>query len=232
MAEIFKCRQASKRSRGSLPPTKSDQESSPVLIFERICYESLLYHSTILMWFDRSLDALTSDADWELVEEYFHDSLSPETVINGRWPILGVPYELFKLITTILRLSRQTRLSEDDLVIAATVSNGLARWEVLVDTNCEYSVAKLYVYVVRSLLQFVLSCQTEVELSLNATSANVRRCMSMLASTTTTCYFSGYQFWPLTVLGHLATEPDDKHLITDRLASVIRNMDSLKPTHP
>lgn len=227
LAEIFKCREAKRRASDS--QARNMPGRSPVTQFERLCYESLVYHSTVIMWFDKSSNILADDDIWDMLHGYFHRFLPPAAPADGRWPILGVPYSLFKLITIVSRLSRPAVLREDELDLAKTMSQDLASWKKLIDDRSEYSVAKLYVYAADALIQHLISKQTEPSSVSNplSTTSSISQCIDIILSTNIGYQFSSYHLWPVFVLGSLVTDEDQKQLTLATAAAAIRNMDGV-----
>jgi len=128
IAELFKSRQAGKRI-GSLHPVNEISEENPgPLIFERICYESLIYHGSIMMLYDRDSDMLADNLAWKTFDDYFRTSPLPCDAEGANWPILGIPYNLFRLIVGISILSRRSPLNDQDLHTAAAMGDELAKW--------------------------------------------------------------------------------------------------------
>lgn len=183
------------------------------------------------MWFDDSLDALADEQTWVMMDRYFRDSLPPEEFEGASWPILGVPHTLFKLIMDITKLYRQPTLGESDLMLAAALSSELASWREFADTKQEYSVATLYVHVTDVLLQQVLSRQPNSATLLETLPKKIGQCIEVLTLTEIGPHFSSYQLWPISVLGYIATEHDQRQLVARKLAAILQNMDCVNITH-
>ncbi|EGU84579.1 hypothetical protein FOXB_04896 [Fusarium oxysporum f. sp. conglutinans Fo5176] len=82
-----------------------------VTVFERLCAESFLYHSSLMMLFNPSLDALANTGYTLNWTRYFSNSQPEAEVWSNKktQPVLDAPYNLFLLIAGVTRLARVTR---------------------------------------------------------------------------------------------------------------------------
>lgn len=219
--QLLKCRQASKiQSRIAAGRGSED----PRVVFERICYESLLYHGTIMMIYDRNFDALVGFEAWQMIDEYFGTCLLPVDEAKESWPVLGVPYNLFRIIVAVSRLSRRRPLTNDDLAVASIVSAELTCWVDLLASNPN-SPGKLYVLAAKILLEDVLSQQPEGAHLTDSVLRDIGRFMYEMTTVEVRPQVSRYNLWPLSVLEHIAKDTDDKRLVKNKIAQTIQMLD-------
>ena len=219
--QLLKCHQAAKmRPRNSAGQGSED----PRVVFERICYESLLYHGTVMMIYDRNFDALVGFEAWQMIDEYFGTCLLPVDDAKESWPVLGVPYKLFRIIVAVSRLSRCRPLRNDDLAVASIVSAELTRW-VAVLASDQNSPGKLYVLAAKILLEDVLSQQPEGAHLMNSVLRDISRFMVEMTTVEVRPQMSRYNLWPLSILEHIAKNADDKRLIKNKIAETIYMLD-------
>lgn len=82
----------------------SAQEAShPVLAFERSCIEWFLYHSTLVILFDQSLDVIADDLpNWLAYESADSNDVALQPILDGA-------YHFFVLIADVTRMARLSR---------------------------------------------------------------------------------------------------------------------------
>lgn len=219
--QLLKCHQAAKMGPRNAAGRGSED---PRVVFERICYESLLYHGTVMMIHDRNFDALVGFEAWQMIDEYFGTCMLPVDEAKESWPVLGVPYKLFRIIVAVSRLSRRRPLTNDDLAVATIVSAELTRWVDLLASDPN-SPGKLYVLAAKILLEDVLSQQPEGAHLTNSVLRDIGRFMVEMTTVEVRPQFSRYNLWPLSILEHIAKDADDKRLIKDKLAQTIQMLD-------
>lgn len=219
--QLFKCRQAVQIRHHAEAECDND---TPHLGFERICYESLLFHGTIMMTYDRNFDILVTNETWQIICEYFQSCLLPVGQDKENWPLLCVPYNLFHLIVRISRLARRSPLGEDDLAIAAAITLELRRWGDLLALDLS-SPGKLYVLAAKILLDNVLSRQPDNMCLKDSIKTGVRCFVNEMATVAVGPLFSRYNLWPLSIVEHMATDAEDKRLIKGKMAEMLRSMD-------
>lgn len=220
--QLFKCRQAAKmRSR----VTAEYDPEEPRVVFERICYESLLYHGTIMMIYDRTFDALVGSEAWDMIDEYFRTCLLPVDEAKESWPVLGVPYTLFRVIVAVSRLSRRKPLMDDyDLAVASIASTELTRWVDTLATNPD-SPGKLYVLAAKILLEDVLSQQPDGAHLKDSVLRHTGRFMYEMATVEVRPQVSRYNLWPLSILERITKDADGKELIKSKMTKTVRMLD-------
>lgn len=217
--QLLKCRQATR-----MTEAECDPEALHV-IFERKCYESLLYHGTIMMTYDPDFDVLVSGEAWQMIDEYFQFSLLPSDEKWESWPVLGVPYKLFRLIVIISNLARRRRpLGEEDLAIAAFAITELHQWVNFLASNAS-SPGRLYILAAKVLLEDILSQQPEGISLKDSAQADINRFANEITAVAVTPLFSKYNLWPLSIIQHIATDVGAKRIITDRIAETLRVID-------
>ncbi|KFY01598.1 hypothetical protein O988_02668 [Pseudogymnoascus sp. VKM F-3808] len=219
--QLLKCRQAARMV--DFTRAECNPEALHV-IFERKCYESLLYHGTIMMTYDPNFDALVSNEAWQMIDGYFQTSLLPTDEKWESWPVLGVPYKLFRLIVTISNLARRSPLGEEDLAIAALAITELHQWVNVVALNPS-SPGRLYVLAAKILLEDVLSRQPEGISLKDSVQADIQCFVNEISAITVTPLFSKYNLWPLSIIQHIATDVGAKRIIKDRITATLRLID-------
>jgi hypothetical protein len=215
-------RQAAKRR---FRVTAEDDPADPRLIFERLCYESLLYHGTnIMMIYDRDFDALVGFEAWDMIDEYFRTCLLPVDEAKESWPVLGVPYKLFRVIVAVSRLNRRKPLMDDDLAVASIVSTELTRRVDALATDPD-SPGKLYVLAAKILLEDILSQQPDGAHLKDSVLRDMSRFMYEMTTVEVRPQVSRYNLWPLSILEHIAKDADDKKLIKSKMAQMVQMLD-------
>lgn len=219
--QLLKCHQAAKMRPSNAAGRGSED---PRVVFERICYESLLYHGTVMMIYDRNFDALVGFEAWQMIDEYFGTCLLPVDEAKESWPVLGAPYKLFRNIVAVSKLSRCRPLAIDDLTVASIVSAELTRWVDLLASDPN-SPGKLYVLAAKILLEDILSQQPEGAHLTRSVSRDIGRFMVEMTTVEVRPQLSRYNLWPLSILEHIAKNADDKRLIKNKIAQTIQMLD-------
>lgn len=222
LTKLFKCRQTSKLSAEFITKEIFSNGTSST-VFERICYESLLFNGTVLMLYDRDFDALIGNS--QMMDSYFQTSPLPDGPIQENWPILGMSYKLFQLIMVISRFGRRCPLNLEDLDAALAVLNELTQWSDVVYNTETPSASALYVLAAKTLLQEILAKQIGSEDLRNCVDADIHRTIQLIKSTTIGPQFSRYYLWPLSVIGHVTRDPGDKILIENSMALALQKTD-------
>ena len=213
MAQLFKFRESKRKSAKALSFSQVNYHDCQALKMERICYESLLYYGTHAMLYDNSFDVLTDSSIWELLSSYFKKSPLPSDNYERNWPILGVPYSMFRLIVTVLRLFHLDFLSIEDIAIGASVLAELIEWngDTASNTNDNPSAAMLYVLTAKLLLEQTLQSKGGMNPRSNF-DEDMHRCFQILSSMELHCYIRRHCLWPLDILSLVAR--DKKHMQT------------------
>lgn len=219
--QLLKCRRAAQMI--DYAEAECDPEALHV-IFERQCHESLLYHGTIMMTYDPDFDALVSNEAWQMIDGYFQSSLLPTDEKLESWPVLGVPYKLFRLIVTILTLARRSPLGEEDVAIASFAITELHQWGNFLASNAS-SPGRLYVLAAKILLQDILSRQPEGISLYDSVQADIQCFINEIYAVAVTPLFNKYNLWPLSIIQHIATDMGAKRIIKDKIVETQRLID-------
>lgn len=188
---------------------------------ERICYETLLYYGTIVMLHDRQFNSLLDSSLWSLFGTYFQNSPLPSDNKEQNWPILGVPYKLFRLIIAVSRLMHLDSLSIDDLAVSKMVYNELTKWieGESVNTNEDPSIAKLYIFAAKALLGYILRDKKDLPLEINP-GEDIRLCLYIISEMESRSPLGRFHLWPLHVLRYVPTNEVDTRIIQNKLENI------------
>ena len=199
--------------------------SSAAAAFERICVESFVYHSALMMLFHPSLDPLASPKIRIDLERYFTDPVHLDDTGSGTsvstQPILDRSYTFFLLIADITRLARTSRsLSAMECIQWHGLRGELAQWETIINRSeqdhCRNHSGVLCAVAARILLQ-----KTDPEVSTDEAVSEMQKHLgvglSLLASLDTDRVFTNYYLWPLTILGSISVRPSDQQVIRENM---------------
>lgn len=196
----------SRRARG-----KQDKPQ-PAAVFERICIESFLYHSTLLMLFDPSLDEILAGN----LPEYIDYAISDSQRDARTRPILDRPFHFFLLIADVTRLARIWRpLNELELQTWTYLQTEVSQEECTVGSG--ELVRQLYVKAMRILLLKVDSTRP-VEQRIAAIDACFREGLNLLSALDVQQHLLSYELWPLAVLGAIATDEEEQRIIESKVS--------------
>ncbi|KAE8382659.1 hypothetical protein BDV26DRAFT_288223 [Aspergillus bertholletiae] len=182
-------------------------------VFERVCVESFLYHSTLMMLFEPSLDALQRVSPTMDLARYFSD-LPPAT----SRPILDASYSFFLLIADVTRLARSTRpLSDTQIQTYSHLLANLLRYDR--NFNDGSSTMSLYLLAIKILLLKVNPALSTVEATeqINILSPGG---FSTLDSLDINQYLLGFSLWPVAVLGSIATTASEQCIVERKITSL------------
>lgn len=190
----------------------SREATQPTVVFERICIESFLYHSTLMMLFDPSLDEIPIG---NLPGYLTYASVGSRERATTQ-PILDQPYPFFLLIADVTRLARisrplnyferqtWTRLQAELLQIERTVS---------ADDHAQ----SLYVRAMQILLLKADSMRPAKQKAA-VIRAYGREALSLLYTLDVQQHLLGYALWPVAVFGAIAIDEEEQHNIESKIA--------------
>lgn len=176
-------------------------------VFDRICVESFVYHASLMMLFDPSIDSLSQpDLRIEL-SNYFsdpvHGTQQDRRYAVGSQPILHTSYEFFLLIADATKLARLARpLIDVEILTWKHLEDQISEWTQVTE-NGDDVAADLYINALRALLfkshPYLLPDETDWEIGVCVT-----RSIALLPLVDRNHYFTSSLVWPLAVLGSVA----------------------------
>ncbi|EAS28826.3 uncharacterized protein CIMG_07572 [Coccidioides immitis RS] len=206
------------------PKPRSSSQSA--LVFERTCVESFIYHSSLLMLFDRSLDPLADPQVLENIQRYFVDPDHPDDAGPG-WtntqPILDASYKFFLLTADITRLSRHNRpLDEVELSLYYRLQSDFHRWEQTIRKTANDQdkdrTGLLYTLAIRALL---LKMDPHLHEISGGFESLLHESLEIIPFLNIDPNFVYYYLWPLIVLGSIAVNPWDRNPFREIISLLI-----------
>jgi hypothetical protein len=205
------------------------EKSISAYAFERICYETVLYHGVTIMLFDREFDMLDGSAGWQILEDYFQNSPVPFEATEAteeNWPVLGMPFDVFRLIVIVSRLSRIAILSTAELEIAATVLAELSRWYEIIPATTKFTSGHSYLVAANALLQTLVAYQPDGDLLLNNNHQPELEMAAVISTIEIGHQFNKYPLWPLTVFYRLSSDPGRRKILEHAISAALQNTNS------
>ncbi|OOQ84504.1 hypothetical protein PEBR_29788 [Penicillium brasilianum] len=190
------------------PGEASQSLSQPDKVFERTCAESFLYHSTLTMLLDPSLDLVISNIPRCLVNMPAHTSREEQDVPHF---VLEESYHFFIMIAEVTRLARLSRpICPAERQTWIRLQAELLQYQVI---GCMDDLMKsLYVYTLRILLLKADSTRTVIRRTTEMR-ALLQKGLSTLETLDVQKYLIGYSLWPMAVLGAIALGEDEQRII-------------------
>jgi hypothetical protein len=201
------------------PPNHAQNASQSAVVFERICAESFVYYSTLMMLFDPSLDVLCRTDPTIDLDRYFSDFADGDTVVPGMLtaaqPILHASYKFFLLVADVTRLARIPHpLNEADIGMWKHVHADLLRWECALHDDPS---AMLYILAMRILLLKVDPAVSILE-STEQMYGLQQHGLLILRTLDLRSYFLVYLLWPLAVFGSVAVDDSDRQFVEKQIS--------------
>lgn len=193
--------------------------------FERVCYEAVLHHGATMMLFDRDFDMLDGTAEWQMLEDYFHDSPVPFDHPVENWPVLGMPFDVFRLVIVVSRLSRSIIFSSEQLEIAVVVLAELARWYEVIPATGKFSSGHSYLVAANALLRTLIAQQPNGDLLLDDAHQPDVETAAVVSTIEIGHQFNKYPLWPLTVLYRLSTDSRERVILEHAISAALQNTD-------
>ncbi|KAL3483594.1 fungal Zn binuclear cluster domain-containing protein [Aspergillus germanicus] len=196
----------------------SEFRTKAAATFDRICIESFLYHASLMMLFDSSLDALTESRTELGLPLYFDSTPSPTSPRPVENTILHASYKFFLLIADVTKLSRLSLpLGSAEVVKWRSLDTELARWRILTRSS-DASLALCYL-AVQILLQTV-----NPDIMPTERIARIRSCLDgglqRVPSVKVDSYPPVYLLWQLAILGAISVSVEDRTTIQESIALV------------
>jgi hypothetical protein len=186
----------------------SQSLSQPDMVFERTCAESFLYHSTLTMLLDPSLDLVIGNIPRCLVNMPAHTSREEQDVPHF---VLEESYRFFIMIAEVTCLARLSRpLCPAEWQTWIRLQAELLQYQLI---GCmEDRMKNLYVYNLQILLLKADSMRTVIQRTTEMR-ALLQKGLSTLETLDVQRYLIGYSIWPMAVLGAIALGEDEQRMI-------------------
>lgn len=200
-------------------PNSVQDPIQTVTAFERVCAESFVYHSTLLMLFDPSLDVLchvNPDMNWARFFSDFPDGDADQSNMSTTTqPVLDASYKFFLVVADVTRIARIPRpLNDNEVETWGRLQTNLTQWEEAVRGDAS---RLLYILALRILLLKidprtpVLECTKQMD-------SFLRRGLFIMNGLDVRKFLLGYLLWPLAVLGTVAVDESDRHIIEGQIS--------------
>ncbi|KAJ0415186.1 fungal-specific transcription factor domain-containing protein [Aspergillus carlsbadensis] len=207
----------------SLRTPKPRNSSQELLVFERVCIESFVYHAALTSLFDSSIDCnsiIPSDLDFN---GYFCDPAHPSDLGSSAspstQPVLGAPYKFFVLLADLVQLARTSLMPGANYVREwARLQDEFlqAQWNRNSSQNGPGdSIETLYTVCIAILL--LLTDHQPTERFLASFETLLSRGLRMIAGLQIDTWFSYYYLWPLLLIGSVAVNKADRNVVTEKV---------------
>ncbi|KAJ5376602.1 fungal Zn binuclear cluster domain-containing protein [Penicillium cosmopolitanum] len=191
-------------------------------VFDRICIESFIYHASIMMLFEPSLDALSSIRRQLDIPGYFSyvekRDISESLPVQ---PILQTSYDFFLSIADATKLARISRSLDDaEITLWCHTWLRLLQWDQ-VDHTDDVSL-KLYFNALQILLLKTAPDLSNEEKALQI-SESLQHGLHIIVSLEPEEYAPSYLLWPLAILGSISILEKEKTAVKDYINLLIRS---------
>lgn len=188
-------------------------------IFDRICIESFIYHASLMMLFEPSLDILSSIRQQLDIPRYFSHVENHEISLPTQ-PILQTSYEFFLLIADATKLARISRpLIDAEITLWYHIWTRLLKWDQVDHT--EDPSLKLYFSALQILLLKKSPDLTQEEKSLQIHDC-LRNGLQVIVSLEPNQYSPSYLLWPLAVLGATSISDEERNEVKSYIELLIQ----------
>lgn len=180
-------------------------------MFERICIESFLYHSTLMMLYDPLLDGISTAN----LPNYFNRADLGDPEDPGSHPVLDESYRFFLLIAEVTKLARISRpLNELECQTWKRLQIEILKERT---AGTDDPVQTLYLMAMKVLLLKADNLRP-AEQRAAAMHAYGRGALSMIYELDIERYLLSYALWPVAVFGAIATGEEGQRIIETKLA--------------
>ncbi|OQD79388.1 hypothetical protein PENANT_c052G11349 [Penicillium antarcticum] len=185
-------------------------------VFDRICIESFVYHASLMMLFDPTVDALSNIWKELNLPEYFLDFEQGHSTGwesgSSTQPILHAPYKFFLLIADVTKLARISRaLNVPETATWTRLQQQLSDWPQVLYTEDDL-LAALYAFSVQTLL-----LKSNPEITYRERNQQARNCLDAglkhVPFLNFDPHFPSYLLWPLAILGSLCTRSEEQKIV-------------------
>lgn len=189
-------------------------------IFDRICIESFIYHASIMMLFEPSLDALSSIRRQLDIPRFFSDVEKREISLPVQ-PVLQTSYDFFLSIADATKLARISRsLVDTEITLWCHTWLRILQWDQADHTD-DVSL-KLYFTALQILLLKSAPDLSQEEKGLQI-SESLQHGLQIMLSLELEEYASSYLLWPLAVLGSTSISEREQSAIKDYINLLIQS---------
>ncbi|KUJ08534.1 uncharacterized protein LY89DRAFT_332794 [Mollisia scopiformis] len=216
---LLRCRQFARTSNPELyrPSTES-------LVHERISYEALLFHGITLMLFNREFYMLNQPW-WHTIDEYFRSAPLSIALDEASWPILGMPFSLFRLAVLAHELNRQCPLSKEGKQLAISSLLQLNFFHKYIPSTGYFSAGYTYLAATTALLRNMISRSgNDIEVPEEAHEAPKTDISKIEANINAKKFFIRYPLWPLAVLYRVSEVEAEKKTLERLIEDALRNI--------
>ncbi|KAJ5951312.1 uncharacterized protein N7479_009725 [Penicillium vulpinum] len=195
------------------PEASTQSPSQPVVVFQRTCVESFLYHSTLVMLFNPSLDVTTGDIRHYLAFATNDWQTAPQ-------PLLDESYDFFIMIANVTRLARLSRdLNQEEHQMWTRLQSDILQYERTGDN--QNSIRRLYSRAVRILLLKKDPIRSTTQI-ISEIEALFYEGLIILKTIDVEKYLLSYSLWPVAVLGAAAIGEFERYTINNRISPLVR----------
>ncbi|KAJ5980244.1 fungal Zn binuclear cluster domain-containing protein [Penicillium waksmanii] len=189
-------------------------------VFDRICIESFIYHASIMMLFEPSLDALSSIRRQLDIPGYF-SYVEKRDISLPVQPILQTSYDFFLSIADATKLARISRsLVDAEITLWCHTWLRLLQWDQ-VDHTDDVSL-KLYFNALQMLLLKTAPDLSNEEKALQI-SESLQHGLQIIVSLEPEEYAPSYLLWPLAILGSMSIFEKEKNAVEDFINLLIQS---------
>lgn len=192
--------------------TPSREVTRAIVMFERICIESFLYHSTLMMLYDPSLDGISiANLPSHINRVNLDDPEDPAT-----HPVLNQSYRFFVMIAEVTQLARISRpLNGLECQKWKCLQAEILQKEHTAGTND--LVQTLYLIAMKVLLLKADSLPPAVQIAA-AMHAYSRKALRLIYELDIERYLLSYALWPVGVFGAIAKDEEEQRIVESKLA--------------
>lgn len=185
-------------------------------VFDRICIESFVYHASLMMIFDPSLDTLSDmrcrqDLSLLLSNSPHGVQQGPENSLLTQ-PILYGPYEFFLLIADTTRLARSPNpLDQDQSAVWDQLQRQLLRCRQIMRYDNDVCT-ELYFLAIQTLLLKAHPGLSEGQVN-EGIKCLLRKGDLLIPQIKRSHYFPSFLLWPLAIFGSVSSDPSEVTII-------------------
>lgn len=173
------------------------------------------------MLFDRDVDMIDQPW-WFVVDEYFQSTLLSTAFSEKCWPILGMPYELFRLALLAHSLNRRCSLSSKDKDTAVDALVELEMWNGHIPHIGKFAAGYTWLIATTALLRHILSRGgNDMPETPKEPKVDIQEVVTNLDAGG---YFVRFPLWPLAVLYRVTEVPSEREVLKGLISNALRNV--------
>ncbi|KAJ6007305.1 fungal Zn binuclear cluster domain-containing protein [Penicillium herquei] len=192
-------------------------------VFNRICTESFVYHASLMMIFDPSLDTLSDTQCRQELSNFFSSpeqstERQPEQILSTQ-PILHASYEFFLLVADATKLARKTMtLTSDEICLWKKLQD---QFSIFVPSMAmsEDQCTVLYALALRTLL-----LKSKPDIPLEQVNDGIKKCIresnKIIPHIDVSRYFTSFLLWPLAILGSVSIQSSEITVIRNFISTL------------